>query len=174
MRKAFALLLATAALIGASATLAAAATITASSGGTIVALIRSLGFEAPATGLFLCDLTLTGTLARGPIALPGAIGSIRSARTSECSVGHSAVASGLPWTITGQTALACPSESTGVLATLPATFTLDGILTGTGELGVLFASASSAFVVLLSRLSNSVVILGRGGIYSQVQVFRCE
>ncbi len=174
MRKALALPLAIVALLGATATHAAAATVTASSGGTIVALIRGLGFEAPATGLFLCDLTLTGTLATGPIALPGAIGSIRSARTSECSVGHSAVASGLPWTIAGQTALACPSESTGVLATLPATFTLDGMLTGTGELGVLFGSASSAFAVLLSRLSNSVVILGRGGIYSQVQVFRCE
>lgn len=174
MRKALALLLATASLVGASATLAVAQTITLSPGGTIVATIRNLGFEAPATGLFLCNLTLTGTLARGPISLAGKVGEIAEARTSECGGGHSAVASGLPWAITGQTALTCPSESTGLLGTVPARFTLDGTLTGSGSMGLLFASASNAFVVLFARLSNGVVVLGRGGIYTQVQVIGCE
>ena len=174
MRKACALLLVTAALIGAAAAHAAAATITVSPGGTIVAAIRGLGFEGIVIPLFTCNVTLTGTLARGPIRLAARIGSISEVRTSECSGGHTAAASGLPWALTGETALTCPSESTGLLATLPATFTLDGILTGAGSMGVLFASASNAFVVLFSRLSNGVVILGRGGIYTQVQIFRCE
>jgi hypothetical protein len=174
MRKALALPLATAALICVSATLAAADTITLSPGGAIVASIRGLGFEGTVISLFACNVTLTGTLARGPIRLAGRIGSISEVRTSECSGGHTAVASGLPWALTGQTALACPSESTGLLATAPATFTLDGVLTGTGSMGVLFASAANAFVVLFSRLSNGVVILGRSGIYTQVQIFSCE
>ena len=174
MRKALALLLAIAALIGASATLAAAATITLSPGGTIVAAIRDRGSKGSTIPLFTCNVTLTGTLARGPIRLAGRIGSISEVRTSECSGGHTAVASGLPWALTGQTALTCPSESTGLLGTLPARFTLDGILTGTGSLGVLFSSGSNAFAVLFSRLSNGVVVLPRGGIYTQVQIIRCE
>jgi hypothetical protein len=174
MRKALALLLATAAVICASATLAAAATITISPGGTIVAVVRSQGFEGGAgIGLFLCDVTLSGTLARGPITLAGKIGEISEVRTSECGGGHTAVASGLPWALTGQTALACPSESTGLLATVPARFTLDGILTGSGTMGVLFSSGSNAFAVLFARLSSGVVVLPRSGIYTQVQIFRC-
>ncbi len=174
MRKALGLLLGTVALICASATAAAAATVTISPGGNIVAVVRGLGFEGGlGIGLFLCDVTLSGTLARGPITLAGRIGEISEVRTSECGGGHTAVASGLPWTLTGQTALRCPSESTGLLATVPARFTLDGILTGSGTLGLLFASASNAFAVLFARLSNGVVILGRGGIYTQVQIIRC-
>jgi hypothetical protein len=173
MRKALVLLLATAATICASATLAAAATITISPGGNIVAAIRALGFEGTIIPLFTCDVTLSGTLARGPITLAGRIGSISEVRTRECGGGHTAVASELPWTLTGQTALRCPSESTGLLATVPATFTLDGVLTGTGSMGVLFSSGSNAFAVLFSRLSNGVVVLPRGGIYTQVQIVRC-
>ena len=174
MRKALALLLAIAALIGASATLAAADTITLSPGGAIVAVVRGQGFEGTTIPLFTCNMTLTGTLARGPIRLVGRIGEISEVRTNECGGGHTAVASGLPWALTGQTALACPSESTGLLATMPARFTLDGVLTGTGSLGVLLSSGSNAFAVLFSRLSNGVVVLPRGGIYTQVQIFRCE
>jgi hypothetical protein len=169
-----ALLFASAGFVGASATLAAATTITVSPGGTIVAAIRGLGFEGTVISLFTCNVTLTGTLARGSIRLPSRIGSVSEVRTSECSGGHTAVASGLPWTLTGETALTCPSESTGLLATLPATFTLDGVLTGSGSMGVLFASASNAFAVLFSRLSNGVFVLPRGGTYTQVQIFRCE
>jgi hypothetical protein len=173
MRKALALLLTAAAVICASATLAAAATITISPGGTIVAVIRGLGFEGTVIPLFTCNVTMTGTLARGPITLAGRIGEISEVRTSECSGGHTAVASGLPWALTGQTALTCPSESTGLLATVPARFTLDGVLTGTGNMGVLFSSGSNAFAVLFSRLSNGVFVLPRGGIYTTVQVIRC-
>lgn len=173
MRKALALLVATAAVICASATLAAAATITISPGGAIVSVIRGLGFEGTTIPLFVCDVTLSGTLARGPITLAGRIGEISEVRTSECSGGHTAAASGLPWALTGQTALACPSESTGLLATVPARFTLDGILTGAGAMGVLFGSGSNAFAVLFSRLSNGVFVLPRGGAYTQVQIFRC-
>jgi hypothetical protein len=172
MRKALALPLA-AALICAFAATAAAATITISPGGTIVASIRALGFEGTVIPLFTCNVTLTGTLVRGTITLAGRIGSIAEVRTSECSGGHTAVASGLPWALTGQTALACPSESTGVLGTLPATFTLDGVLTGSGSLGVLLSSGSNAFAVLFARLSNGVLVLPRSGTYTQVQIVRC-
>jgi hypothetical protein len=173
MRKALALLLASTALIVASASLAAAATIVIAPAATIVATIRGLGFEEPGIGLFVCDVTLTGTLARGPITLAGKIGELSEVRTSECAGGHTAVASGLPWALTGQTALACPSESSGLLATVPARFTLDGSVTGAGSMGVLFGSGGSAFAVLFSRLSNGVVVLPRGGIYTQVHIFRC-
>jgi hypothetical protein len=173
MRKALALLLATAAVVCVSATLAAAATITISPGGAIVATIRGLGFEGTVIPLFVCDVTMTGTLARGPISLAGKIGEISEVRTSGCSGGHTAVASALPWALTGQTALTCPSESTGVLAKVPARFTLDGVLTGSGAMGVLFSSGSNAFAVLFSRLSSGVVVLPRGGIYTQVQIIRC-
>lgn len=174
MRKALALLLATAAVICASATLAAAATITISPGGAIVATIRGQGFEGGfGIGLFVCDVTMSGTLARGPITLAGKIGEISEVRTSACGGGHTAVASNLPWALTGQTALSCPSESSGLLATVPARFTLDGILTGAGAMGVLFSSGSNAFAVLFSRLSNGVVVLPRGGVYTQVQIVRC-
>ena len=173
MRKALALLFATAAVICASATLAAAATITISPGGTIVAVIRGQGFEGTVIPLFTCNVTMTGTLARGPITLAGRIGEISEVRTSECSGGHTAVASALPWALTGQTALACPSESTGVLATVPARFTLDGVLTGSGNMGVLFSSGSNVFNVLFSRLSNGVFVLPRTGVYTTPQIFRC-
>lgn len=174
MRKALALSLATAALICATASLAAAATVTISPGGTIVAVMRSLGFEGTVIPLFTCNTTLTGTLIRGTITLANRVGSITEVRTSECSGGHTAAASGLPWTLTGQTALACPSESTGLLGTVPATFTLDGVLTGTGAWGLLFSSGSNAFAALFARLSNGVFVLPRGGIYTQAQIIRCE
>ena len=173
MRKALVSLLVAAALICASATVAAAATITISPGGNIVASIRNLGFEGIVIPLFICTVTLTGTLATGPITLPGRVGTITSARAGECSGGHTAVANRLPWELTGQTALTCPSASTGLLGTLPASFTLDGVLTGSGNLGLLLSSGSNSAVVLLSRLSNGVLILGAGGIYTQVQVIRC-
>jgi hypothetical protein len=174
MRKTLTSLLSAMALLAASATAASAATITISPGGTIVAAIRGLGFEGIVIPLFVCDVTLGGTLARGPISLSGRVGSITSFRASECSGGHTAAANGLPWSLTGQTALACPSASTGLLGTVPASFTLDGVLTGTGKLGLLFSSGSNAFLVLLSRLSNGVLILGAGGIYTQVQTIACE
>jgi hypothetical protein len=173
MRKALVSLLVTATLIGASATVAGAATITISPGGAIAAAIRGLGFEGPGIALFICEVTLAGTLATGPITLAGRVGSITGVETSECSGGHTAVASGLPWALTGQTALRCPAASTGLLGTLPARFTLDGVLTGSGNLGLLLSSGSNAAAVLLSRLSNGVVILGAGGIYTQVQTIRC-
>lgn len=173
MRKALVSLLVAATIIGASATVAGAATITISPGGSIVAVIRNLGFEGPGVALFICNVTLTGTLATGPITLPGRVGSITSVGASECTGGHTAVANGLPWALTGQTALRCPSASTGLLGTLPARFTLDEVLTGSGELGLLLSSGSNSALVLLSRLSNGVVILGAGGIYTQVQIVRC-
>lgn len=173
MRKALASLLVAAALVGASATVAAAATITISPGGAIVASIRNLGFEGIVIPLFICNVTLSGTLATGPITLPGRVGSITGVRTSECSGGHTAVANGLPWSITGETALRCPSASTGLLSTVPASFTLDEELTGIGRLGFLLSSGANSMLVLLSRLSNGVIILGAGGIYTQVQIVRC-
>lgn len=173
MRKTLVSLLVAAALIGASAPVADAATITISPGGAIVAAIRNLGFEGPAVPLFICNVTLGGTLATGPITLAGRVGSISSVRASECTGGHTAVANGLPWALTGQTALRCPSASTGLLGTLPASFTLDEVLTGSGNLGLLLSSGSNSALVLLSRLSDGVVILGAGGIYTQVQIVRC-
>lgn len=173
MRKALVSLLGAAALIGTSAAVAGAATVTIAPGGNIVAVIRNLGFEGTVIPLFICNVTLTGTLATGPITLPGRVGSISEARTTECSGGHTAVASGLPWTFTGQTALVCPSASTGLLGTLAGRFTLDGVLTGSGTIGLLLSSASNTAVVLLSRLSSGVIILGAGGIYTQPQTIRC-
>jgi hypothetical protein len=173
MRKTLVSLLGAAALIGASVTAANAATITISPGGNIVAAIRNLGFEGIVIPLFICNVTLAGTLATGPITLPGRVGSISTVRTAECSGGHTAVASGLPWALTGQTALTCPSASTGLLSTMLARFTLDEVLTGSGNLGLLLSSGSNPAVVLLSRLSNGVLILGAGGIYTQVQIVRC-
>lgn len=173
MRKALVSLLGAAALIGASATVANAATITISPGGNIVAAISNLGFEGIVIPLFICNVTLTGTLATGPITLSGRVGSISSVRVAECSGGHTAVANGLPWSLTGRIALSCPSASTGLLSTLPASFTLDEVLTGSGSLGLLLSSGSSPAVVLLSRLSNGVLILGAGGNYTQIQTIRC-
>lgn len=46
-------------------------------------------------------------------------------------------------------------------------------LTGSGNLGLLLSSASNVAQVLLSRLSNGVIVLPRGGIYTQVQIVRC-
>jgi hypothetical protein len=173
MRKAVLSLLAASALVGGSATVASGATIVISPGGTMVAAIRNLGFEGTAIPLFICDVTLTGTLATGPITLPGTVGSIAEARVTECSGGHTATPSGLPWTFTGQTALTCPSASTGLLGTLAGRFTLDGVLTGSGNIGLLLSSASNVAAVLLSRLSSGVIILGAGGIYTQPQTLRC-
>ncbi|HKG02280.1 MAG TPA: hypothetical protein VKB03_03805 [Conexibacter sp.] len=173
MRKALVSLLVAATLIGVSATVARAATVTISPSGNIVAAIGNLGFEGIVIPLFVCNVTLTGTLAAGPITLPGRVGSITGVRANECSGGHTVVANRLPWTLTGQTALVCPSASTGLLGTLPASITLDGALTGSGNIGLLLSSGSSSAVVLLSRLSNGVLILGAGGNYTQVQTIRC-
>jgi len=173
MRKALASLLGAVALICASATAAGAATVVISPGGNIVASIRGLGFEGTVIPLFTCDVTLTGTIATGPITLAGRVGSISEARATNCTGEHTVVARSLPWSFTGQTALTCPSESTGLLGTLPATFTLDGVLTGSGNLNLLLSSGSNAAQVLLSRLSNGVIVLPRGGIYTQVQIVRC-
>jgi len=173
MRKALVPLLVAAALICTYAPAAGADTVTISPGGAIVAVIRNLGFEGIVIPLFICNVTLSGTLATGPITLPGRVGSISEVRTAECSGGHTATASGLPWSLTGQRALSCPSASTGLLSTMLARFTLDGVLTGSGDLGLLLSSGANTAVVLLSRLSSGVLILGAGGIYTQVQIVRC-
>lgn len=173
MRKALRAVLLAAALTCACAPAARAATIVISPGGNIVAAINALGFEGIVIPLFTCDVTLTGTLATGPITLPGNVGSISEARTARCSGEHTAEASGLPWSLTGQTALSCPAASSGLLSTMSARFTLDGVLTGAGNVGLLLSSGSSTAVVLLSRLSNGVLILGRSGNYTQIQTIRC-
>jgi hypothetical protein len=173
MRNALAPLLVAVALICASASVAVAATITIAPSGNIVATIRGLGFEPIVFPLFTCDVVLSGSMSPGPITLVGRVGSISGVRISSCSGGHVVVAKSLPWSLTGQTALACPSASTGLLGTLPARFVIDEAIETNGSVGVLMSSGANPFAVLASRLSSGVQVLPGGGTYTQVQTIRC-
>lgn len=173
MRKTIAALLTAAALIAASAAVASAATVTASPGGSISATIRGLGFSGPLLGLFRCDLALGGSVSTGPIALPGRGGSITSANITNCSGGESVTATGLPWTLTGQTALRCPSSSTGLLGFVAASFSVDGIFSTSGNVGTLVASGRGSISILSSSLSNGGQVLGGSGTYSPVNTISC-
>ena len=173
MRKALAPLLMAAALICASATAASAATVTASPGGAISATIRGLGFSGFLIGLFTCDVSLGGSVDTGPIVLPGRGGSISSARITGCSGGHTVTPNGLPWSLTGQTALRCPSTSTGLLGFVAASFTIDGFVTSSGNVGTLVASGRGNISILRSSLSSSGVILGGNGTYSPTNTIAC-
>jgi hypothetical protein len=174
MRKTLTSLLIATALIVASATVASAATVTASPGGNISATIRGLGFSGFLIGLFVCDTTLSGSVSTGPIVLPGRGGSITAARISNCSGGHTVVPNGLPWSLTGQTALRCPSASTGLLGLVAASFTIDGFVTSSGNIGTLVGSGRGSISILRSSLSNSGVILGGSGTYSPAQTIACS
>jgi len=173
MRKKLAPLFIAAVLIAASATVASAATVTASPGGNISATIRSLGFSGFLIGLFTCDTTLSGSVSAGPIVLPGVGGSISSARISNCSGGHTVTPTGLPWRLTGQTALRCPSTSTGLLGVVAASFSIDGFVTSSGNVGTLVSSGSGSISILRSSLSNSGTVLGGRGTYSPVNTIAC-
>ena len=173
MRKTLTSLLIATALIAASATVASAATVTASPGGNISATIRGLGFSGFLLGLFSCDVTLGGSVDAGPIVLPGRGGSITSARISSCSGGQTVTPNGLPWALTGQTALRCPSTSTGLLGTVAASFTINGFVTSSGNVGTLVSSGRGNISILRSSLSNSGQILGGNGTYSPVNTIAC-
>jgi hypothetical protein len=173
MRKMLTSLLIATALIAASAAIANAATVTASPGGSISASIRALGFSGPLLGLFRCDLALSGSVSTGPIVLPGRGGSISSATITNCSGGESVRATGLPWTLTGQTALRCPSTSTGLLGTVAASFTVDGIFSTSGNVGTLVASGRGSISILSSSLSNGGQVLGGSGTYSPINTISC-
>lgn len=173
MRKKLAPLFIAAVLIAASATVANAASVTASPGGGISATIRGLGFSGFLIGLFSCDTTLSGSVSTGPIVLPGAGGSITSARISGCSGGHTVTPTGLPWRLTAQTALRCPSASTGLLGFVAASFSIDGFVTSSGNVGTLVSSGRGSISILRSSLSNSGQILGGNGTYSPVNTIAC-
>lgn len=166
-------LLATAAIALAAAS-AGAASITASPGGSISATIRGLGFSGPLLGLFTCNVELGGSISTGPITLPGRGGSITSASITGCSGGHSVSPSGLPWGLTAQTALRCPSSSTGVLGTVAAAFRVDGIFSTSGNINTLVASGRGTISILSSSLSNGATILPKSGSYSPVQTVACS
>ena len=173
MRKTLTSLLIATALIAASAAVASGASVTASPGGAISATIRGLGFSGFLIGLFTCDTTLSGSVSTGPIVLPGTGGSITSARITGCSGGHTVTPTGLPWRLTGQTALRCPSTSTGLLGVVAAGFSIDGFVSSSGNVGTLVSSGSSSISILRSSLSNSGQILGGRGTYSPVNTIAC-
>jgi hypothetical protein len=174
MRKTLTSLLIATALVAASTAVANATSVTASPGGAISATIRSLGFSGFLIGLFTCDVSLGGSVSRGPIVLPGNGGSITSARISSCSGGHSVAPRSLPWTLTAQTALSrCPSASTGLLGTVAASFTIDGFVTSSGPVGTLVSSGRGNISILRSTLSSSGVVLGGSGTYSPVNTIAC-
>jgi hypothetical protein len=173
MRKTLMSLLIATALIAASAAVASAASVTASPGGGISATIRGLGFSGFLIGLFSCDTTLTGSVSAGPITLPGAGGSISGARISNCSGGHTVTPNGLPWRLTAQTALRCPSTSTGLLGFVAASFSIDGFVTSAGNVGTLVSSGRGSISILRSSLSNSGQVLGGNGTYSPVNTIAC-
>ena len=161
------------ALVAASAAVASAATVTASPGGAISATIRGLGFSGFLLSLFRCDVTLGGSVSTGPIVLPGNGGSITSARISGCSPSHTVTPTGLPWTLTAQTALRCPSTSTGLLGVVAAGFSIDGFISSSGNIGTLVSSGRGSISILRSSLSNSGQILGGSGTYSPVNTIEC-
>jgi hypothetical protein len=173
MRKTLTSLLIAAALVAASTAVAGAATVTASPGGAISATIRGLGFSGFLIGLFTCDTTLSGSVSTGPIVLPGRGGSITSARITACSGGHTVSPTGLPWTLTGQTALRCPSTSTGLLGFVAAAFQIDGFASSSGNVGTLVSSGRGSISILRSSLSSSGQILGGNGTYSPVNTIAC-
>lgn len=173
MRKTLTSLLIATALIAASAAVASAASVTASPGGNISATIRSLGFSGFLIGLFTCDVSLSGSVSTGPITLPGRGGSISSASVTNCSGGHRVTPTGLPWTLTAQTALRCPSTSTGLLGFVAGAFSIDGIASSSGNIGTLVASGRGSITILRSSLSNSGQILGGSGTYSPVNTIAC-
>lgn len=173
MRKTIAPLLVAAALIAGTTGVAAAASVTASPGGAISATIRGLGFSGLLIGLFSCDVSLGGSVSTGPITLPGSGGSITSARISGCSGGHSVTPTGLPWRLTAQTALRCPSASTGLLGVVAAGFSIDGFISSSGNVGTLVSSGRGNISILRSSLSNSGQILGGSGSYSPVNTIAC-
>jgi hypothetical protein len=174
MRKTLTSLLIATALVAASTTIASAATVTASPGGRITAVIRGLGFSGPLISLFRCDTTLEGSVSTGPIVLPGNGGSITSANIANCSPSHTVRPTGLPWTLTGQTALRCPSSSTGLLGTVAAAFTVDGIFSSSGPIGTLVASGRGSISILKSSLSNGGVVLAGSGTYSPINTISCS
>jgi hypothetical protein len=174
MRKTLTSLLIAAALITVSATAASAATVTASPGGGISATIRGLGFSGFLIGLFSCDVSMSGSVDTGPIVLPGRGGSISSARITSCSGGQTVTPNGLPWALTGQTALRCPASSTGLLGTVAASFTINGFVTSSGNVGTLVSSGRGNITILRSSLSNSGVILGGNGTYSPANTIACS
>ncbi len=173
MRKTLTSLLIATALIAASTAAASAATVTASPGGAISASITRLGFSGPFIGLFTCDVSLGGSVSTGPIVLPGSGGSITSARISGCSGGHSVSPRSLPWTLTAQTALRCPSSSTGLLGFVAASFSIDGFITSSGNVGTLVSSGRGNISILRSSLSSGGTILGGNGTYSPVNTIAC-
>jgi len=173
MRKTLTSLLIAAALVAAATTAAGAATVTASPGGGITATIRGLGFSGPLISLFRCDVTLGGSVSAGPIVLPGAGGSISSASITNCSPNHTVRASGLPWRLTAETALRCPSTSTGLLGNVAASFTIDGIFSSSGPIGTLVASGRGSISILRSSLSNGGTVLAGSGTYTPVNTIAC-
>jgi len=173
MRKTLTSLLIATALIAASAAVANAATVTASPGGNISATIRGVGFSGFLISLFRCDVELGGSVSTGPIVLPGRGGSITSARITNCSPSHTVTPTGLPWTLTGQTALRCPSTSTGLLGVVAASFSVDGIFSTSGNIGTLVSSGRGTIALLRSSLSNGGVLLGGSGTYSPVNTIEC-
>jgi hypothetical protein len=162
------------ALVAAMATAASAATVTASPGGGITATIRGLGFSGFLISLFRCDTTLEGSVSTGPITLPGRGGSITSARIANCSPSHSVTATGLPWTLTAQTALRCPSTSTGLLGLVAASFTVDGFFNTSGNVGTLVASGRGTISILRSSLSSGGTVLSGSGTYSPINTIECR
>jgi hypothetical protein len=173
MRKTLTSLLIATALVAASAAVASAATVTASPGGNITATIRGLGFSGFLLSLFRCDVVLEGSVSTGPITLPGRGGSITNARISNCSPNHTVTPTGLPWALTAQTALRCPSTSTGLLGVVAAGFSIDGFISSSGNIGTLVASGRGTITILRSSLSNSGQILGGTGTYSPVNTISC-
>jgi hypothetical protein len=173
MRKTLTSLLVATALIAASAAVANADTVTASPGGAISATIRGLGFSGPFISLFRCDVTLGGNVSSGPIVLPGNGGSITSATITGCSPSHTVRPTGLPWTLTGQTALRCPSTSTGLLGTVAAGFNIDGFISSSGPVGTLVSSGRGSISILRSSLSSGGTVLGGSGTYSPVNTIAC-
>ena len=173
MRKTLTSLLIATALIAASAAAANAAEVTASPGGGITATIRGLGFSGPFISLFRCDVVLEGNVSTGPIRLPGNGGSITRATITGCSPSHTVRPTGLPWALTAQTALRCPSTSTGLLGTVAAGFTIDGFISSSGPIGTLVASGRGSISILRSSLSNGGTVLAGNGTYSPVNTIAC-
>jgi hypothetical protein len=105
--------------------------------------------------------------------LPGTGGSITSARITSCSGSHTVTPDGLPWTLTAQTALRCPSTSTGLLGVVAAGFDIDGFIGSSGNIGTLVASGRGSITILRSSLSSSGQILGGNGTYSPTNTIAC-
>jgi hypothetical protein len=163
-----------AALFALPATAANATQITPSPGGGITATISGLGFSSLLVPLFTCNVTLSGSISTGPITLPGKGGSISGATINSCSGGHNVTPSGLPWTLTAQTALSrCPNSSTGVLGVVAAAFNVDGIVSTSGNIGTLVSSGRGSISILKSSLSGGSTVLAKSGTYTPVNTISC-